>query len=91
MADLKRCKAVKVKIEYMHGSGCLAGLSVVDAMGQELTSWKSYGQARVAGPAGLKIVEQEPPDGSGGWALVGFWGHADSIVVNSVGAIWRKA
>ena len=42
-------------------------------------------------PAGLKSVEQEPPDQSGNYSLVGFWGHADSIVINSVGAIWRKA
>lgn len=91
VADLKRSKAVKVRVEYTHGSGCLAALIVLDAMGQELTSWKQYGQAKVSIPAGLKSVEQEPPDQSGSWSLVGFWGHADSIVINSIGAIWRKA
>ena len=91
VADLKRSKAVKVRVEYMHGSGCLAALIVLDAMGQELTSWKSYGQARVGSPAGLKSVEQEPPDQSGSWSWGGFGGHADSIVVNSIGAIGRKA
>ena len=80
-----------MRIEYSHGSGCVAALIVLDAMGQELTSWKQYGQAKVSMPAGLKGVEQEPPDHSGSWSLVGFWGHADSIVINSIGAIWRKA
>lgn len=80
----------KVRIEYMPDSGCIAALSVLDATGQELTSWKQYGQGKVGPPAGLKIVEQELPDERSGWRLAGFWGHADSRVINSIGAIWRK-
>ena len=90
VADLKRANASKVRIEYTVGSGSLAALVILDATGQELTSWKSYGQAKVSMPRGLKSVEQEPPDGSGSWSLIGFWGHSDSIVINSIGAIWRK-
>ena len=63
---------------------------MVDGQGQELTSWKAYGQGKVSMPAGLKSVEQEAPDERGGWVLAGFWGHADSVVITSVGAIWRK-
>lgn len=91
LADLKRAKATKVRIEYEPGSGCLAALVVLDAHGQELTGWKEYGQGKVATPAGLKGVEQEAPDERSGWVLAGFWGHEDSVVVTSVGAIWRKA
>ena len=91
VADLERAKAAKVRIEYTAGSGCLAGLVILDSTGQELTSWKSYGQARASVPAGLKTVEQEPPDSSSSWTLVGFWGHSDPIAINSIGAIWRKA
>jgi len=90
LADFRYAKVAKVRIEYVPGSGCLAALSVLDPNGQELTSWKEYGQAKVVAPAGLKVVEQEPPDGRSGWVLAGFWGHADSMVINSVGAIWRK-
>lgn len=74
----------------MPGSGCLAALIVLDATGQELTSWKEYGQGKVSPPAGLKIVEHEPPDERSGWVLAGFWGHADSTVINSIGTIWKK-
>lgn len=80
-----------MRIEYTAGSGCLAALVILDSTGQELTSWKSYGQAKVSIPAGLKSVEQEPPESSDGWTLVGFWGHTDPIVINSIGSIWRKA
>ena len=90
LADFKYTKAAKVRIEYVPGSGCLAALVVLDASGQELTSWKQYGQAKVSPPAGLKIVEQSPPDARSGWVLAGFWGHSDTIAINSVGAIWRK-
>jgi len=91
LADFRYAKAAKVRIEYMPGEGCgLAGLVVMDKNGQELTSWKSYGQGKVEAPKGLKVVEQEPPDGRSGWVLVGFWGHLDKIVVESIGAIWRK-
>ena len=90
LADLRYAKATKVRVEFVPGSGCLAALVVLDATGSELTSWKQYGQAKVAPPAGLKVVEQEPPDARSGWTLVGFWGHTDSMVINSVGAIWRK-
>lgn len=90
LADFRYAKAAKVRIEFLPGSGCLAALIVMDATDQELTSWKGYGQAKVAPPAGLKVVEQEPPDGRSGWVLAGFWGHADSRVINSVGAVWRK-
>ena len=82
---------MKVRVEYAEGSGCLAALIVLDKNGQELTSWKEYGQGKVATPAGLKSVEQEAPDGRGEWELVGFWGHEDSVVITSVGAIWRKS
>ena len=78
-------------MEYEQGSGCLAALIVLDKHGQELTSWKEYGQGKVAMPAGLKGVEQEAPDERSGWVLAGFWGHEDSVVITSVGAIWRKA
>lgn len=90
LADLGYAKVSKVRIEYVPGSGCLAALVALDATGQELTSWKQYGQAKAATPAGLKIVEQEPPDARSGWVLAGFWGHTDSMVINSVGAIWKK-
>jgi len=79
-----------VRVEYTPGSGCLAALIVLDASGQELTSWKQYGQGKVAPPAELRITEQEQPDARSGWVLAGFWGHADPMVINSVGAIWRK-
>ena len=90
LADFRYAKAAKVRIEYSPGSKCLAALVVLDANGQELTSWKQYGQAKVSAPAGLKVVEQELPDERSGWSLAGFWGHKDSRVINSVGAIWRK-
>ena len=90
LADLRYAKAAKLRVEYLPGSNCLAGIIVLDATGQEITSWKQYGQAKVSPPAGLKIVEQEPPDARSGWVLAGFWGHVDSLVINSVGAIWRK-
>ena len=90
LAEFKYAKVAKVRIEYLPGSGCLAALVVLDANGQELTSWKQYGQGKVSAPAGLKIVEQELPDERSGWSLAGFWGHKDSRVINSVGAIWRK-
>ena len=90
LADFRYAKVSKVRIEYVPGSGCLAALIVLNTNGQELTSWKLYGQAKASPPAGLKIVEQEPPDERSGWVLAGFWGHADATVINSVGAIWRK-
>ncbi|KAL6716106.1 hypothetical protein ACLMJK_005672 [Lecanora helva] len=90
LADFRYAKVSKVRIEYVPGSGRLAALIVLDSTGQELTSWKQYGQAKVSPPAGLKIVEQEPPDERSGWVLAGFWGHNDSMVINSIGAIWRK-
>ena len=90
LADFKYAKVEKVRIEYVPGSGCLAAMIVLDPSGQELTSWKQYGQGKVSPPAGLKIVEQEVPDDRSGWTLAGFWGHTDSTVINSVGAIWRK-
>ena len=90
LADFAYAKASRVRIEYMPGSGCLSALIVLDAMGQELTSWKEYGQGKVSRPSELKVVEQEPPDVRSGWALAGFWGHADPMVINSVGAIWRR-
>lgn len=90
LADFRYSKAAKVRIEYVPDSGCLAALVVLDASGQELTGWKQYGQAKVSPPAGLKIVEQAPPDARSGWVLAGFWGHSDSMAMNSVGAIWRK-
>ena len=82
--------ASKIRIEWAPGTGCLTALIVLDEHGQELTSWKEYGQGKVAMPAGLKSVEQEAPDGRGGWVLAGFWGHEDGMVISSVGAIWRK-
>ena len=90
LADFKYAKVSKVRIEYLPGSGCLAALTVLDSSGQELTSWKQYGQGKVSPPAQLKIVEQEMPDERSGWKLAGFWGHKDSRVINSVGTIWRK-
>ena len=91
LADLTRSTASKVRIEYKPGSGALAALIVLDKHGQELTSWKQYGQGTVSMPAGLKSVEQEAPDERSGWALAGFWGHEDGVVISSVGTIWRKA
>ncbi|CAD6572784.1 MAG: hypothetical protein ASARMPREDX12_005446 [Alectoria sarmentosa] len=90
LADFKRMTASKIRIEWAPGTGCLTALIVLDEHGQELTSWKEYGQGKVAMPAGLKSVEQEAPDGRGGWVLAGFWGHEDGMVISSVGAIWRK-
>ncbi|KAL2052672.1 hypothetical protein ABVK25_006912 [Lepraria finkii] len=46
VADFRRTKASKVRIEYTAGSGCLAALVILDSTGQELTSWKSYGQSQ---------------------------------------------
>lgn len=90
LADFRYAKVSKVRVEYLPGSGCLAALVVLDATGSELTSWKAYGQAKISPPAGLEVVEQEPPDGRSGWVLAGFWGHTDTRVINSIGAIWRK-
>ena len=90
LADFGYSKAAKVRIEHVPGSGRLSALVVLDASGQELTGWKQYGQAKVSRPTGLEIVEQGPPDSRSGWVLAGFWGHSDSMVINSVGAIWRK-
>ena len=90
IADLTRTKASKVKIEYIPGSGCITSLIVLGPTGQELTSWKAYGQAKVDVPKDVKVVEQEAPD-SRGWLLAGFWGHVDSRVITRVGAIWKKA
>ena len=72
------------------GGRGLAALIVLDAQGQELTSWKAYGQGKVAMPEGFEAAEQEAPDEREGWVLAGFWGHGDGVVVVSVGAIWRK-
>ena len=90
LADFQYAKASKVRVEYAPNSGCIAALIILDAMGQELTSWKQYGQGKVSPPAGLKCIEQEPPDERSGWRLAGFWGHADSRIINSVGAIWKE-
>lgn len=90
LADFKYAKASKVRIEYIPGSGCVAALVVSDLNSQELASWKQYGQGKAFSPTGLKIVEQDPPDERSGWVLAGFWGHADSRVINSIGPIWRK-
>ena len=90
VADLTRTKASKVKVEYIPGSNSIASLIILDASGQELTSWKSYGQAKVAAPTEMKVVEQEAPD-KRGWVLAGFWGHMDKRVVSKVGAVWKKA
>ena len=90
LADFRHATATKVRVEWIPGSGCIAALVVLDTTGQELTSWKAYGQGKVSPPAGMKVVEQEPPDNRSGWVLAGFWGHADSMVINSVGAVWRK-
>lgn len=91
LADLKRAKACKVRVEWAQGSGRVSALIVLDGRGQELTSWKAYGQGKVGMPAGLKSVEQEAPDERSSWVLAGFWGHEDGVVITSVGAIWRKA
>ena len=91
LADLKRSKACKIRVEWEQGTGRVSALIVLDEHGQELTSWKAYGQAKVSMPVGLKSVEQEAPDERSGWVLAGFWGHEDGVVITSVGAIWRKA
>ena len=90
VADLTRTKVSKVKIEYVPGSGCITSLIILDATGQELTSWKAYGQAKVGPPKEIQVVEQEAPDPRG-WVFAGFWGHTDSRVVTKVGAVWKKA
>ena len=89
VADLRYTKASKVKIEYLPGSGCIASLVLMDPSGQELTSWKAYGQAKVGVPEGIKVVEQEAPE-KRGYALAGFWGHTDKRVITKVGGIWKK-
>ena len=91
LADLKRSKIARLRVEYSPGSGCLAGLVAFGSKGEEVTSWKEYGQAKIDVPTGTKVIEQEPPNQRGGWVLAGFWGHADSMVITSVGAIWKKA
>ena len=89
VADLTRTKAATVRIEYISSSGCIAGLAILGSSGQVLTGWNAYGQAKVAAPVEMKIVEQGAPE-SRGWVLAGFWGHTDSRVIKKVAPIWKK-
>ncbi|MCJ1319163.1 hypothetical protein MMC15_004496 [Xylographa vitiligo] len=90
LADLGFAKAAKVAVEYVPGSGRVAGVVVRDGGGNEVTSWRQYGLAKVERPKGLRVEEQSPPEGKGGWLLVGFWGSVDAVVVLRVGAVWKR-
>ncbi|MCJ1394266.1 hypothetical protein MMC18_007144 [Xylographa bjoerkii] len=90
LADLSFAKVAKVVVEYVPGSGRVAALSLWDGSGNEVTSWRQYGQAKLEKPRGLRVVEQMPPEGRGGWLLVGFWGSVDAVVVARVGAVWKR-
>ena len=68
----------------------MAGVVLKDAAGVEVTSWRQYGQAKLERPRGLRVEEQSPPKGEGGWVLAGFWGSVDAVVVLRVGAIWKR-
>lgn len=89
-ADLTISKVAHVVVEYVPGSERIASLILLDAAKNEIISWKQYGQAQLAKPAGLRIDEQSPPDARGGWQLAGFWGHSDAIVITSISAIWKR-
>ncbi|MCJ1287446.1 hypothetical protein MMC26_006797 [Xylographa opegraphella] len=90
LADLGFAKVAKVLVEYVPGSGRVAGLVLRDAGGNEITSWRQYGQAKVERPKGVRVEVQSPPDGKAGWLLVGFWGSVDAVVVLRVGAVWKR-
>ena len=95
LADLGSVRVAKIVVEYFPGTGRLAGLSLLGEKNEEFVAWKSYGQAKAARPQGLKVEEQVPPSGDGkgeakDWALVGFWGHVDEIVISRIGGIWRR-
>ncbi|MCJ1377318.1 hypothetical protein MMC17_000412 [Xylographa soralifera] len=90
LADLGFAKVAKVLVEHVPGSGRVAGVMVRDAGGNEVTSWRQYGQAKVERPRGVRVEEQSPPEGKEGWLLVGFWGSVDAVVVLRVGAVWKK-
>ncbi|MCJ1288836.1 hypothetical protein MMC34_000366 [Xylographa carneopallida] len=89
-ADLGFAPVTTVVVEYVHGSGRVAGVVLKDAAGVEVTSWRQYGQAKLERPRGLRVEEQSPPKGEGGWVLAGFWGSVDAVVVLRVGAIWKR-
>lgn len=90
LADLSYSRVTKVVVETIPGSGRISGLVLMDNEENEITSWKQYGQAKAEKPPGLKIEEQVPPDMKGAYALCGFWGHTDAIVISRVGAIWKR-
>lgn len=90
LADLSISKVAKIIFEYERGSGRIAALILLDANDNEITSWKQYGQAKSEKPSGLTVEEQYPPGGRGSYALCGFWGHSDAIVITRLGAIWKK-
>ncbi|MCJ1311118.1 hypothetical protein MMC25_004788 [Agyrium rufum] len=90
LADLNLSQCQKIMVEWHPGSGRIAGLMLLDAIGNEITSWVQYGQAKAQKPPGLRIEEQVAPDVLGSYKLCGFWGNADAIVVSRIGAIWVK-
>ena len=63
----------------------------MDSAGNEITSWKQYGQAKTTRPEGLKVETQLPPDARGAWNICGWWGHSDAIVMTRIGAIWKRS
>ena len=89
-ADLRFTKVAHVVVEYVPGSERIASLILLDGSRNEIISWKQYGQAKVAKPAGLRTDEQSPPDARGGWQLAGFWGHCDAVVITSISAVWKR-
>ncbi|MCJ1401703.1 hypothetical protein MMC11_004920 [Xylographa trunciseda] len=90
LADLAFAAVAKVGVEYVPGSGRVAALVLRDVRGNEVTGWRQYGEAKVERPKGLRSEEQSPPEGKGTWALVGFWGSVDAVVVVRVGAVWKR-
>jgi hypothetical protein len=90
LADLTFTDIASVVVEYLPGSQKISSLSLLDARGNEIASWKQYGQAKIEKPDGLNAVIQKPPNGKG-WTLAGFWGYCDSIVITRIGTIWKRS
>lgn len=89
---------VKVVISYAPGAGRIAGVKLYAPGGLKVLEWDSQRLKKSEEKVQVVEVPQTPPegdddfdDGKGGpkWILGGFWGSAD-LVVNRLGAVWRR-
>jgi hypothetical protein len=89
MVDTMAGSVLRTVVEFRPGTNKISSIALLDRGGSELTSWRQYGYGRMARPVGLRTEVQEPPDKQG-WALMGFWGHCDAIVITQIGTLWKR-